>query len=526
MFFVLILGLALRCWGLTSPLYDLNYWRQTETAAIAQNYYQDHLPFLSPEIDWTGPGGRAEMEFPIFPYLISLFYQAFGFWDGFGRVLAILCSLWTISNLWWIARKIFDEWTAVFAAGFFAAAPLAVYFGRTFQPDMMMLAASTCSVSLLLYWNGKWTDVRLYLSALMLALGIALKPTCVLYAPALAVIFYQRLGWKCVAHPKTILYGILVIAPPALWYWRAHTFYLETGTTFIRQYVDFTFEKVLFHFWRDPHFWQIVSWRIGVEALMYVGVLFALIGLAPAFAKQRRWFCLAWLLAVVGLYLGTPGHHIGHQYYSLPAIPVLTLFAGAGLAWTAATLRRWLPRGLFILVPICVGGFGMNYMMQQSWYSQLYFYYHDAMALRDKLPDAPIAVFDELEHTPEFFYFADRDGWHRMRNASDWVDDSQWVEQMRNNGAKALVWLNESFANHPIKHLSNHPTGQYIWSHYQLQELGYRHFVARYDQPRYGDHAIEPYQNLRVAMPDSAAKQYAIRENLPLEDWNQADALL
>ncbi|MDP8243854.1 MAG: glycosyltransferase family 39 protein [Candidatus Hinthialibacter antarcticus] len=523
---VLLLGLLLRCWGLTSPLYDLNYWRQTETAAIAQNYYQDNLPFLSPEIDWTGPGGRAEMEFPIFPYLISLLYQAFGFWDGFGRILSIFCSLWVVVNLWWIARKLFDDWTALFAAGFFAVAPLAVYFGRTFQPDMMMLAASTACVALLLYWNGKWTDARLYVSALLLALGVALKPTCVLYAPALAVIFYQRLGWKCVIHPKTLIYAALVLGLPALWYWRAHTFYLETGTTFIRHYIDFSFETAFFRFWRDPAYWPIVARRIGVETLVYVGVLFFLIGLKPAFSKQRRWFCLAWLLSVPGLYLGIPGHHYGHHYYSLPAIPVLALFAGAGLAWIANSLRRWLPTGLFLLVPICMGGFGMNYMINEYWYAQLYLYYHDAVDLRDELPEAPIAVFDELNHTPEFFYFANRDGWRRMRNANDWVDDSQWVEQVRGKGAQALVWLNESFANHPIKHLSNHPTGQYVWSHYELQELGYRHFVARYDQPRYGDHAIKPYLNQRVAMPPSAMTQYAFWENLPLEKWSEADALL
>ena len=221
-------------------------------------------------------------------------------------------------------------------------------------------------------------------------------------------------------------------------------------------------------------------------------MLFFLIGLRPALAAQRRWFCVAWLLAVPGLYLGIPGHHYGHHYYSLPAIPVLSLLAAAGLAWVASILRRWISPAWYLAVPLAMACYGMNYMMNESWYSQLYLYYHDAVDLRDELPDAPIAVFDEENHTPEFFYFANRDGWRRMRNANDWVDDSQWAEQVRNKGAQALVWLNEAFANHPMKHLSNHPTGQYVWMHYELQELGFRHFVARYDKPIYGDHAIAP----------------------------------
>ncbi len=523
---ILLVAVWLRCWGLASPLYDLNYWRQTETAAIAQNYYQDKLPFLSPEIDWTGPGGKAEMEFPLFPYLVSLLYQAFGFWDGFGRIMSILCSLGVIISLWMIARKLFDGWTAVFAAGVFAVSPLAVFFGRTFQPDMMMLAASAGSVACLFYWNGKWTDIRFYASALLLALGISLKPTCVLFAPALGAVFYQRLGLKCAFHPKTLLYAALTLVPPALWYWRAHTFYLETGTTFIRHYVDFSFETTFFLFWRDPDYWPIVGQRIGIETLVYIGVLFALLGLAPAMVKQRRLFCLALLLVVPGLYLGVPGHHHGHHYYSLPSVFVLSLFAGAGLAWAGSQIQRWASPAWFMLVLAAMGYLSMNYMIKQHWYDQLYMFYHDAVDLRDELPDAPIAVFDELNHTPEFFYFANRKGWRRMRNANDWVDDSQWVEQAKNKGAQALVWNNESFANHPIKHLSNHPTGQYVWSHYEVQELGYRHFVARFDKPIFGDYAIRPFLSSRVAMPHSSMPHYEFREELPLNEWKDADAIL
>ncbi|MBI1390691.1 MAG: hypothetical protein GC154_19855 [bacterium] len=519
-------ALGLRLYGLTSPLYDLNYWRQTETAAIAWNYYHDGLPFLSPEIDWMGPHGRAEMELPLFPWLVSLAYRASMPWDGYGRVLSILCSLGALAALYAIVRRRFDEWSALFAAACFAAAPVAVFFGRTFQPDMMMVCASLWALAWLIQWNGALADPRWVFSALSLTLCIALKPTGLIVALPITAVFFEKRGWRILLSPVLLGYAVLTFLPAALWYWRAHGFYEETGATFIRHYIGFSLEHNFLQYLRDPAFWPTVTRRVCIEILVYAGVPLALLGVTVSLrARGNRCFSMLWMLGVVALYLGVPGHHLGHQYYSLPAVPPLAMFAGVGLAAIGRFLFRK-SSALLIVVPLAMGGYGLWMTIQQGWYSPLYLYYHDAVELRDELPDGPIAVMDELLHTPEFFYFARRDGWHRMRNANDWIDDSAWVEEVRQLGAAAYVGLNESFANHPIKYLETHPTGQYIWSHYDLFQLGFRHFAARLDRPVFGDYLAESFREKSVAMPDSAAMERAWLHRLALQDWSRADAIL
>ena len=45
---VLALGLAVRLVGLSEPLVARQAWRQTDTAAIARNYYQDGFELIHP----------------------------------------------------------------------------------------------------------------------------------------------------------------------------------------------------------------------------------------------------------------------------------------------------------------------------------------------------------------------------------------------------------------------------------------------------------------------------------------------
>ena len=55
---LMLFGLICRLYNLTAPLLDYHSWRQTDTAAIARNFYYNGFNILYPQIDWggTGPG--------------------------------------------------------------------------------------------------------------------------------------------------------------------------------------------------------------------------------------------------------------------------------------------------------------------------------------------------------------------------------------------------------------------------------------------------------------------------------------
>ena len=64
--FLLTLALAIRLYHFDAPILGIHAWRQSDTAAIARNFYENGFNFFYPQIDWGGSGtGYCETEFPI-----------------------------------------------------------------------------------------------------------------------------------------------------------------------------------------------------------------------------------------------------------------------------------------------------------------------------------------------------------------------------------------------------------------------------------------------------------------------------
>ena len=134
---VLSLGLAVRLVQIDEPLIDKQAWRQTDTAAVARNYYEESGELFWPRVDWRGAtSGYVEMNFPLYPYLVSgLYHMAGGAYEWLGRLLSALFSVATAALLYQLARRLFaDELVGVLAAFFFLVFPLNIYFGRVFMP--------------------------------------------------------------------------------------------------------------------------------------------------------------------------------------------------------------------------------------------------------------------------------------------------------------------------------------------------------------------------------------------------------
>jgi hypothetical protein len=73
---LMLSGLLCRLFNLTTPLLDYHSWRQTDTAAIARNFYYNGFNIFYPQIDWGGTGpGYVEAEFQLVPFIIAIFYK-------------------------------------------------------------------------------------------------------------------------------------------------------------------------------------------------------------------------------------------------------------------------------------------------------------------------------------------------------------------------------------------------------------------------------------------------------------------
>ena len=103
--FIFILGVGVRALNIWRPV-DRPTWRESDEAGIARNYYREGMNIFYPKVDWRGDtAGYAEMEFPLYPWLIALSYKIFGFHEFIGRVISFLFSLLT---LWIFFRLAWD----------------------------------------------------------------------------------------------------------------------------------------------------------------------------------------------------------------------------------------------------------------------------------------------------------------------------------------------------------------------------------------------------------------------------------
>src|SRR5579871_6349703 len=105
---ILLLGLALRLYGIHNPILDHPGWRQGDEAAIARNFAQLQDDITAPQTDYDGPPPNyVELELQIVPFAAAQLYRMFGIHEIFARLIVVGFSLGTIVLLWCFGRDLF-----------------------------------------------------------------------------------------------------------------------------------------------------------------------------------------------------------------------------------------------------------------------------------------------------------------------------------------------------------------------------------------------------------------------------------
>ena len=109
----IFIGFGLRLINITMPILGVHSWRQADTAAMARNFALNNTPIWLPQIDWGGATqGYVESEFPLFPYIIGLFYKFTGVNELLGRAFSAIISAITIALIINLGRKLIDRRSA------------------------------------------------------------------------------------------------------------------------------------------------------------------------------------------------------------------------------------------------------------------------------------------------------------------------------------------------------------------------------------------------------------------------------
>jgi 4-amino-4-deoxy-L-arabinose transferase-like glycosyltransferase len=440
---ILLFSFLIRLYHINFPVSGWHSWRQSDTASIAKNFYENGNSILYPQIDWGGKtAGYVESEFQLFPYLVSVLYGVFGVNDFFGRFLSVIFSLFTIYGLYLLVRKIIDETTALWLAFIYAVIPLNIFYSRAFMPESMMLMCIVFGIFYFLLWleEQKWD--RFILSALFISLSILLKiPTLYIGLPLL-YLAVQKYGKRVLANASLWFYAAVVLVPVVLWYYHAHQLYFQTGLSFgIWGFGEDKWGN--FNLLINPEFYnRLFFMSIAERHLTYAGFIPFIIGLFIKREHTNEKLFDYWLISVIIYFLIVSGGNYAHEYYQLPFVLPAAVFA-------AKSFKKYLPlknipeafktnrlRYVFfalclILIPVLSYLRFANFMGGENKNSPIFEMTDEIKSISSK-NDLIVTLCDG---NPVYLYLADRKGWFIIPPHFS-IDE---VTKLKSEGARYVI---------------------------------------------------------------------------------------
>lgn len=174
-------------------------WRQTDSASITFNYYQDGLNFFKPRTHYV-MGGEGFVtgagEAPFFYYFVALFYKVFGPHDGIYRLLSLLFLL---GGLFLLAKIIVHETQDWFAppilAGIIMGSPVIAFYSFNFTPNIPAQGVAMIGI----WWFYRYYKTKqinlFYYSMLFYTLAGMIKISSLMsFAVILGLYFFQASG--------------------------------------------------------------------------------------------------------------------------------------------------------------------------------------------------------------------------------------------------------------------------------------------------------------------------------------------
>jgi len=333
-----LLGLAVRLYGINSPLVDSHQIRQAQTAMMARNLYEDHMDIFHTRLDFFGNvPGYIILEFPLMHGITALLYNVFGVHEIIGRLVSVGFSVGAMILMYGLARQFLSAPGAFAALALYAFSPMNIYFSRAFMPESSMMFFTVGSIYFFLRWLDKETLI-LYLTAILCAaLACLAKPTAgMIYAPIFAA-WFLKYRWGLLRRFDFWLYILLTTMPIMLWGAWAHYFNAK------QSYIPFGFggnwteiittRGSIIDIWLDSGFYKFVGGSIILLLLTPLGFIGTAIGVLCSWGGDRSKILYSWLGAVIAYFYVLAGANSGHIYYHLPLLPVAALFFGFAAQW-------------------------------------------------------------------------------------------------------------------------------------------------------------------------------------------------
>jgi 4-amino-4-deoxy-L-arabinose transferase-like glycosyltransferase len=449
------------------PYIDHWSWRQSDVAAIARNFFEHGFHFAYPQIDWAGDTpGYVGTEFPILPFVAAICYKLAGVHEWIGRVQAVVFFAASLPCFFLLVREIFGGTAAIWATLFYSFAPLNLFAGRSFMPDVPSLSLALIGLYFFLRWINSERSTSLFAAAIAISLALLIKlPSAAVGTPLLFLV-WQKWRWNFLRRPSLWLFAAITILPSIAWYWHAH----QIAEKF---YPHHFFGAGGIRIENFSWYWKIVR-LTAISSLTPVLSILATVGLfVTPRGKYTRVF--HWWLAAMILFIIVVGYGNRHPWYQLPLVPIAAALAGVACAFIGSkiasrgaviTLIDSLPARQRFALPVYVARLPpapLSILLASSFsiLACLYvrpLYRSSSVELRDagvelrKITARDSLIIAADNSDPTVFYYAERRGWHFLEkegiydgNPSDSHQIIVDLEQLRGCGATHLVFTTNTF---------------------------------------------------------------------------------
>jgi Dolichyl-phosphate-mannose-protein mannosyltransferase len=406
--FVLLFFLVTHLYRISDPPNGFHKWRETDTVAIAYNFYTENWNFLKPRIDMRGAGdGVVGMELPVYNYTTALFFALLSYSHLWPRLLTVAGACLFLLGLHRLCQFTTGSVELAGLAIFLAAtSPLFFFYSRKILPDVWALALGIHGFAFFVAWVLEARRRHVILSSLCVALAAAVKPSAFCMGLPMLGLLLEQHNFSFLRQWRYWFYGMACVLPAGIWF--HYALHVNPAT---RGY-----------FYLGGDWGEIVAALQGKDFYQHALLTFPwelIIGLPMTWAFlyalwKRRFFprFYVFLLWIVGCYavFALLASHIAtsHDYYMLPAVAPMAVVTAYGIHLALAHRRPTL--NLLAIVTLVLAPI-LTYGRIAQRYDKPYDLFVDRA-----LADAYIPTHTKVvtyERTPcVLLYRTGRKGWH------------------------------------------------------------------------------------------------------------------
>ncbi len=427
----------IRLIGITNPPLEIGHnWRQCLTNMVARNFLEIDANIFFPRIDIAGEKtGIMGAEFPLFNYLIYLASLVFGETHWHGRWINLIVSTAGIYYFFLLVKKLFNEKIAAYAT-IILTVSVWFDFSRKIMPDTFSVALVLIGFYYGFCYLKKGNLWRLALFFLLITLGVLSKLSALSLmsfllipllipqikigrkmamtsAAALCVTLVGAWYFYWVPHlaeaygymlyfPRSLAEGAAEIA--ALWQLTLEKFYFSAFHSYVG-FVCFLVGLFVVFFKKSPPPSPLQRGRFSLrEKILHVCMSPSGGGWGEEHAYHLK-IAIATFSLIFFLFMLKTGEVFPlHNYYIIPAVPLMVLIA-------ALFLANLKPKyALIILAIISIEGIANQY--HEFFIKENERYKLTLESIADKITQTDdLIIINDGSRNPQQMYFAHRKGW-------------------------------------------------------------------------------------------------------------------